>query len=101
MVSPEGIEEGDISTVFLRTSWGGHFRVGPGPPLLTGFLGESELGGFGSSVVNSDSEDLKRIGRAANDKFPSLIDAPQIGWICSSAGQMQPLTPPGPQMSNP
>lgn len=25
MVSPEGIEEGDISTVFLRTSWGGHF----------------------------------------------------------------------------
>lgn len=65
--------------------------MGSGPGLLTRFLGESEPEGFGSSMVNSDSEDLKRIGRVASDKFPSLTHAPQIGWICSSPGQMQPL----------
>lgn len=71
--------EQGISTVFLRTSWGVVRNAGqlhfvpwrqipwaePGPCLLTHFLGDTELEGLEASLVNSNSEDVKRVGRGS------------------------------------
>ena len=97
-VCPEGMEEQGISTVLLRTPQGTvrngspQLHLDPGRPvswvgsghgLFAGFLGDTKQEGLGPDLVNSNSEDLRRVGRTVRHG--------ELPWLTASL-------PPTPQL---